>query len=36
MEAEYQSFAEAEINTKLSAEEKIQFLREMFRIRRFE
>ena len=36
MEAEYQSFAEAEINTKLSAEGKIQFLREMFRIRRFE
>jgi len=36
MAAESQSFAEAEINRSLTPEEKIQFLREMFRIRRFE
>ncbi|HEY9510096.1 MAG TPA: thiamine pyrophosphate-dependent enzyme, partial [Verrucomicrobiae bacterium] len=33
---ETQTFAEAEINRRLTPDEKIHFLREMFRIRRFE
>jgi pyruvate dehydrogenase E1 component alpha subunit len=36
MDAELQTFAEAEINQSLSPEEKVQFLRQMYRVRRFE
>jgi len=36
MEAESRTFAEAEINRSLTTEDKIRFLREMYRIRRFE
>jgi len=36
MEAESRSFADAEINRNLTPEDKIRFLREMYRIRRFE
>jgi pyruvate dehydrogenase E1 component alpha subunit len=35
-EAPKSKFADAEVNQKLTSEEKIQFLRDMFRIRRFE
>ncbi len=36
METEPRTFADAEINRNLSPEEKVQFLRQMYRIRRFE
>ena len=36
METLADSYADAAINSQLTKEEKIGFLREMFRIRRFE